>query len=53
VAINLSSVPLHVPFPSSIVALQSLVVLNFRGCGISGEIPEALWNLLMGISLCT
>ncbi|GJM90492.1 hypothetical protein PR202_ga06777 [Eleusine coracana subsp. coracana] len=45
VAINLSSVPLRVPFPSYIVAFQSLVGLYFRGCGITGVIPEALGKL--------
>ncbi|TVU32924.1 hypothetical protein EJB05_24689, partial [Eragrostis curvula] len=45
VAIDLSSVPLHSPFPSGIMAFQSLVGLYLSGCGISGEIPEALGNL--------
>jgi Leucine-rich repeat (LRR) protein len=45
VAIKLSSMPLYIPFPSSIVAFQSLIRLHIRGCGISGEIPESLGNL--------
>nr|TKW37493.1 hypothetical protein SEVIR_1G050100v2 [Setaria viridis] len=45
VAINLSSVRLHIPFPLCITAFRSLGMLNLSGCDLSGQIPEALGNL--------
>ncbi|CAL4953038.1 unnamed protein product [Urochloa decumbens] len=45
VRIDLSSVPIYAPFPLCVVLFQSLVHLNFSGCGFSGELPDAWGNL--------
>ncbi|VAH67689.1 unnamed protein product [Triticum turgidum subsp. durum] len=45
VAIDLSSMPLYVRFPSCIGAFESLVLLNLSGCGFTGELPDTLGNL--------
>ncbi|XP_023155950.1 leucine-rich repeat receptor protein kinase MSP1, partial [Zea mays] len=43
--IDLSNIPLHVPFPLCITAFQALARLNLSRCDLFGEIPEALGNL--------
>uniref|UniRef100_M8BQ53 non-specific serine/threonine protein kinase n=1 Tax=Aegilops tauschii TaxID=37682 RepID=M8BQ53_AEGTA len=45
VAIDLSSMPLYVRFPSCIGAFESLVLLNLSGCGFTGEVRDTLGNL--------
>ena len=45
VKIDLSSVPIYTPLPLCVGSFQSLVLLNFSGCGFSGELPDAWGNL--------
>ena len=45
VAIDLSSVPLHLPFPLCITTFQSLAQLKFSRCSVPCVIPEAMGNL--------
>ncbi|EMS56119.1 Leucine-rich repeat receptor protein kinase EXS [Triticum urartu] len=45
VAIDLSHVPLYVPFPSCIGTFQLLVRLKVSGCQFNGELPEVVGNL--------
>jgi Leucine-rich repeat (LRR) protein len=44
-AIDLSYMPLHVPFPLCITAFRSLIRLNLSRCDLFSEILEALGNL--------